>query len=561
MGTTMSAAEFKDQGNKHLKAEEFDKAIECYTKAIELNPNEHTYYSNRSAAYLSKGDAQNALYDVIKCIDVKSDWPKGYARKGAALHSLKQYQEAKEAYEEGLKVDPKDAGCLNGVKEVQKILSAPPGGGAGGLGGLFNAQMLSKLATHPKFGPKLADPTFKMKLQMMQTNPQMMMQDPEMMEVLSAIIGVGGAGDDDDDKTYTPPPPKPAAKEEPKKPAEPDYSNMTEEEKAEAQKKQKAIEAKDKGNTLYKEKKFDEALKAYDEAMEIDPKNIMIRNNKAAVYIELGETDKAIQICQDALEHAKENSIRLSYEEKAKIYQRIAGAHLKAGNTDGAMENWKAAQMEHFDKNIDRKIKNMELELKKKAIADYIDPEKGLEAKERGNTAFREGDFAKAISEYEEAIKRDPKSAAYRNNLAATLVKVGDVIGAKNQVEKALEIDEKYVKAWAKKGDIEFLMKEYHKAMDSYEAGMALEPDNAACKQGLQKVMMKVNSASSEEQAERQAHAMADPEIQQILQDPNIRQVLTDLQENPAYGQQAMQDPSIRGKIEKLIAAGVLQVK
>ena len=167
---------------------------------------------------------------------------------------------------------------------------------------IFNQQMLSKLATHPKFGPKLADPTFKMKLQMMQTNPQMMMQDPEMMEVLSAIIGLG-EGDGPSgapSSTPTPPPPKPAAKEQPKKPAEPDYSNMTEEEKAEAKKKQKAIEAKDKGNAFYKEKKFDEALSAYDEAMEIDPTNIMIRNNKAAVYIELNETDKAIQICKDA---------------------------------------------------------------------------------------------------------------------------------------------------------------------------------------------------------------------------------------------------------------------
>merc|ERR1712023_437316 len=122
-----------------------------------------------------------------------------------------------------------------------------------------------------------------------------------------------------------------------------------------------------------------------------------------AVYIELNETEKAIQMCKDAIEYAKENSIRLSYEEKAKIFQRIAGAHLKAGNTDGAMENWKAAQMEHFDKNIDRKIKNMELEMKKKAIRDYVDPEKGLEAKERGNTAFRDGNFPEAAKEYEEA--------------------------------------------------------------------------------------------------------------------------------------------------------------
>lgn len=30
-------------------------------------------------------------------------------------------------------------------------------------------------------------------------------------------------------------------------------------------------------------------------------------------------------------------------------------------------------------------------------------------------------------------------------------------------------MDSKYVKAWAKKGDIEFFMKEYHKALDSYK--------------------------------------------------------------------------------------------
>jgi stress-induced-phosphoprotein 1 len=55
---------------------------------------------------------------------------------------------------------------------------------------------------------------------------------------------------------------------------------------------------------------------------------------------------------------------------------------------------------------------------------------------------------------------------------------------------------------------------------------------------------------------------MADPEIQAILSDPTIRQVLTDFQENPKFAQQAVQnDKDIRSKIEKLIAAGVLQVK
>jgi stress-induced-phosphoprotein 1 len=137
---------------------------------------------------------------------------------------------------------------------------------------------------------------------------------------------------------------------------------------------------------------------------------------------------------------------------------------------------------------------------------------------------------------------------------------------AKKEAEKSLELDKKYVKAWAKKGDIEFFLKEYHKSMDSYRAGLEIEPDNALCKQGLAKTAAKIQEANygggnEAEQKERAAHAMADPEIQQILSDPAIRQVLTDFQENPKYAQKAMSDPFIRAKIEKLIASGVLQVK
>lgn len=58
---------------------------------------------------------------------------------------------------------------------------------------------------------------------------------------------------------------------------------------------------------------------------------------------------------------------------------------------------------------------------------------------------------------------------------------------------------------------------------------------------------------SEEEKKERAAHAMADPEIQSILQDPVITQVLRDFQENPNAANQAMADPSVRAKIEKLI--------
>jgi len=57
----------------------------------------------------------------------------------------------------------------------------------------------------------------------------------------------------------------------------------------------------------------------------------------------------------------------------------------------------------------------------------------------------------------------------------------------------------------------------------------------------------------------RAAHAMADPEIQNILNDPVIRQVLQDFNENPNAANQAMMDPTVRSKIEKLVASGILQ--
>jgi stress-induced-phosphoprotein 1 len=556
----MSAASFKEQGNQFLQAKKFDEAIQAYTEAINLDPKDHVFFSNRSAAYLSKGDAANALSDGERCVSLKSDWAKGYTRKAAALHALRRYDAAVEAYQAGLAIAPTDAGLLSGLSEVQKAKEAseaPPAGG-----GLFGPQMLAKLAGHPKFGPKLGDPTFMMKLQMAQKNPQLMMSDPEMMEVLQAILGgMGGdmeGGDEDGSAPFAPssssssaPPPAQPKKDEP---------ILTEEEKAAKATRDASVAAKEKGNALYKNKQFAEALAAYDEAVTIDPSNLLVLNNKAAVYIEMNEVDKAIEECNGIFDKSKAGGFALSYEDRAKVLQRIAAAHLKRNDIPAAIATYGRAQMESYDKAIERKVKTLELELKKLAREQYINPALGLEAKEQGNAFFRDGKFPEAIKAYEEAVKRDPTNAPYHNNLAAAYLKMGLFNDAKKEVEKSLELDKTYVKAWAKKGDIEFFMKEYHKCMDSYNAGLALEPDNALCRQGLQKTKMKIYEGG--ENQERSAHAMADPEIQSILQDPTIRQVLQDFQENPKYANESMaKDKDIRAKIEKLIAAGVLQVK
>lgn len=245
------------------------------------------------------------------------------------------------------------------------------------------------------------------------------------------------------------------------------------------------------------------------------------------------------------------------------MYVRIGNAYLKKGkdyvNLEAAINAYEGAQMENRTKDVERKIKNLQLELKKAKDLAYIDPEKALAAKNEGNDFFKAGDFPQAVERYSEAIKRDPKSAVYYANRAAAYTKLTSFVEAKRDCEKALELDPKYVKAYSRLGAIQFFMKELHKARESYEKGLALDPTNQECLDGLRNVAYKIQSGETDE--ERAAHGLADPEIQAILRDPVMQNVLNDFQTDPMSAQRHLQNPGIMAKIEKLIAAGVLQTK
>jgi stress-induced-phosphoprotein 1 len=54
---------------------------------------------------------------------VNPTWPKGHARKGAALHGLRRYVEAIEVYEAGLKIEDSPA-LRKGLEEVKAAKGA-----------------------------------------------------------------------------------------------------------------------------------------------------------------------------------------------------------------------------------------------------------------------------------------------------------------------------------------------------------------------------------------------------------------------------------------------------
>lgn len=71
-----TANDHKERGNECIKAENFTEAILHYSFAIKLDPNEATFYSNRSVAFLKLNQLYYANEDADKTIQLKPDWAK-----------------------------------------------------------------------------------------------------------------------------------------------------------------------------------------------------------------------------------------------------------------------------------------------------------------------------------------------------------------------------------------------------------------------------------------------------------------------------------------------------
>ena len=93
-----TAKEWKDKGNSLVKEKKYKEALDCYTKAIKIDPNDPILYSNRSAMHLNLSEFDEAINDAEKAISLKPDYAKAYLRKGKALEGQQRIQEALDTY-------------------------------------------------------------------------------------------------------------------------------------------------------------------------------------------------------------------------------------------------------------------------------------------------------------------------------------------------------------------------------------------------------------------------------------------------------------------------------
>ena len=558
MDQKVEGDKFKDLGNKAFQSGNYEEAVEMFSKAIEVNPNEAVYYSNRSGSYASLKNYDKALEDGTKCVQLRPEWGKAYQRKGLAEFYTGDYDAAISTYEEGLKIEPNNAQLKDGLSRAQEEKQG--GGAKGGMDG-FAQQMMMKLMMNPKTREYMKDPSFMQKLQAIQTNPQnaaAYMNDPKIMEAFQIMFsdmagGAGGSGFNpgantnmEEEIPESQPKSQPEPKPEPKKESAP----VSEGE-----------QAKLLGNEQYKKKNFQEAIVHYNKAIELSPTEVLYLNNKAAALIELKDYQEALKVCEEAWKCIEDNNI-LDFVKRGKILARTASVYNHLEDYQKAVEFYEKSLLEDNNQNVRDSLKKLQKMMAELEAKKYINPEIAEEHNEKGKEIFKTGKFPDALKEYEEAIKRNPADAKYYLNAGICLIKLLEFPGALKKVEKALDLDPKYVKAWAKKADIHFGMKEFHKADEAFKKGLAIDPSNQECSAGVKKVQMAMYTTQGEDAEERARHAMADPEIQAILQNPQITHVLRSAQENPKSNElaKALNDPDIGPQLNKLIAAGIIRL-
>jgi DnaJ homolog subfamily C member 8 len=112
----------KAAGDAAFRASDYATAIEHYTTALSLDPENATLLSNRSAAYLRHGHKSLALHDAQACCKIGTMGAKGRGRLAAALQALGRYQAALDEYTGILQMDANNAAAIQGAQDCRLAL-------------------------------------------------------------------------------------------------------------------------------------------------------------------------------------------------------------------------------------------------------------------------------------------------------------------------------------------------------------------------------------------------------------------------------------------------------
>jgi len=123
-----AALSAKNAGNEAYKRRDFPSALKHYETAIELDPNDMTYYNNKAAVFFEQKDYQKCIEECEKAIEIgrehRQDFKivaKAYSRMANAFHKINDLSNAKTYYQKSL-AEHRTPETLSKLSDIEKVL-------------------------------------------------------------------------------------------------------------------------------------------------------------------------------------------------------------------------------------------------------------------------------------------------------------------------------------------------------------------------------------------------------------------------------------------------------
>ena len=325
-----------------------------------------------------------------------------------------------------------------------------------------------------------------------------------------------------------------------------------------------SLKVKEEAGAVYQQKKFKHALQLYNRCLELDPTNIVFHMNIGAVHLVTQDYGACVAACDTAIEVGTKNEADPKLI--AKAYARAGRAHgskKPATSTDyaAARDAYKTAL--EFDRKKEYLEAKTQHEKSRAAAVDreYADPLKAQGAKARGNDFYKNKQFADAVREYTDALRRDPTNFAVTSriysNRAACFSNLGENVRCIQDCDLCIEADPKWAKGYLRKGTLLNKLNQYEEAVPVWEAALVADPHSFEGRTGLQKAEEGL-ARERNTQRTKADKAFDDLKTREIWE--ASRALLLEMQENPDSWEvkKQLMDPQIQKNLQHLRKVGLL---
>lgn len=226
----------------------------------------------------------------------------------------------------------------------------------------------------------------------------------------------------------------------------------------------------DKAMSLFKERKYKEAIDAFSSVLETEPDNADVYNNIGVAYSCLGDAEHS--------EYYYTKAIELD-PELAQAYINLSDLYFKMGNLASAIgtlqrgsyeleENYTLAHLLARAYIEDGRFEDAIIELERVLDAE---PENYDAYYDLGHVCFETGDYEGAISNFENVIeyKKEQASELLYYSLAQAYEANNEIDKAISNYLKSIAVNDKFTLAYKKAGILFLAREDYEDAIEYFE--------------------------------------------------------------------------------------------